>query len=35
MVKIWVRAENLTIRSNFDKSCQYNSRDSTGETPPI
>ncbi len=25
MVKIQARAENLTIRSNFDKLCQYNS----------
>ncbi len=35
MVKIQARAENLTIRSNFDKLCQYNSQYSTGETPPI
>ncbi len=35
MVKIWARAEILTIRRNFDKSCRYNSRYSTGETPPI
>ncbi len=35
MVKIKARTENRTIRRNFDKSFQYNSRYSTGETPPI
>ncbi len=29
------RPEILTIRRNFDKSCQYNRRYSTGVAPPI